>query len=830
MAIFRGPGGSGDATADTSNNSITAINAANAAQASATAAAASATSATNSASTATTKASQASTSASNAASSASTASTQATNSATSASNALTSETNADTSEANAATSASNASTSATTATTQAGIATTKASEASTSASNANTSAINAATSAFTASTQASNATSSASSALGSASSASTSATTATTQAGIATTQASNADTSAIAASGSASTATTQATNASTYAANANTSATNADTSEANAATSASAAASSATDAQTAQTAAEAAQTAAESVYDSFDDRYLGAKAVAPTTDNDGGTLLVGALYFDTVTTIMKIWTGSTWLAAFASLSGALIASNNLSDLATPATARTNLGLGSLATQDANDVNITGGNITNVDLIDTISLDVSGNVQIDGNLTVGGTVTTVNTTTLAVDDNLIYLNDGSTVSNPDLGFAGNYNDGTYKHAGFFRDATDGKWKFFHNYTLEPDASPYIDITHASFALSDIQANRLWGNVTGDLTGNADTATNVSYSGLTGTVPTWNQNTTGTAAGLSAILGVSSGGTGTGTPSLVAGTNITITGSFPNQTINGAALGVSSVSATSPIASSGGLTPTISIAQATTSVSGYLTATDWNTFNTKYAVGDALGTPSSGTLTNCTFPTLNQNTTGNAATASSSNAANSNWVSANIASSISGSTSSVEVKNNGGTGDSNVAALAFHCTGTYATLMHLRADGYLGWGGWSAGVWKAYINMTNGDFTAAGNVTAYSDPRLKENIKPITNALNKVQQLNGVHFTWKHGIPHNEGKEGKEDVGILADEVKAVFPELVSQSIELEGESYKTVAYDKLVPLLIEAIKELKAEVDELKRAK
>jgi hypothetical protein len=209
---------------------------------------------------------------------------------------------------------------------------------------------------------------------------------------------------------------------------------------------------------------------------------------------------------------------------------------------------------------------------------------------------------------------------------------------------------------------------------------------------------------------------------------------------------------------------------------------------------------------------------------------TVPTWNQNTTGNAATATYSNAANSNWVSAPIASSISGSTSSVQVKNNGGTGDSNVAALAFHCTGTYATLMHLRADGYLGWGGWSAGVWKAYINMGTGDFTAAGNVTAYSDPKLKENIKPITSALSKVQQLNGVHFTWKHGIPHNEGKEGKEDVGILADEVEAVFPELVSQSIELEGESYKTVAYDKLVPLLIEAIKELKAEVDELKKAK
>jgi len=88
-------------------------------------------------------------------------------------------------------------------------------------------------------------------------------------------------------------------------------------------------------------------------------------------------------------------------------------------------------------------------------------------------------------------------------------------------------------------------------------------------------------------------------------------------------------------------------VTSVTGTSPIVSSGGATPAISIPAATTSVNGYLTSTDWNTFNGKYSVGGALGTPSSGTLTNCTgytyanlsgtVPTWNQSTTGNAASA-------------------------------------------------------------------------------------------------------------------------------------------------------------------------------------------------
>ena len=79
-------------------------------------------------------------------------------------------------------------------------------------------------------------------------------------------------------------------------------------------------------------------------------------------------------------------------------------------------------------------------------------------------------------------------------------------------------------------------------------------------------------------------------------------------------------------------------VTSVTGTAPVVSSGGTTPAISMAAASTSTNGYLTSTDWNTFNGKQAAGSyitsggALGTPSSGTLTNCTFPTLNQNTTG------------------------------------------------------------------------------------------------------------------------------------------------------------------------------------------------------
>jgi hypothetical protein len=161
------------------------------------------------------------------------------------------------------------------------------------------------------------------------------------------------------------------------------------------------------------------------------------------------------------------------------------------------------------------------------------------------------------------------------------------------------------------------------------------------------------------------------------------------------------------------------------------------------------------------------------------------------------------------------------------NNGGSGDSNVAGYTFHCSGAYATHMHLRADGYIGVGGWSASAWRWYVNMTNGDMTAAGNVTAYSDPRLKEDIKKIDDPLGKILSLNGVRFKWKQSSVI--GHLGEHDYGVLANEVEAVLPELVTGSayVAPEGDTYKTVSYDKLIPVLIEAIKEQQIQINKLR---
>ena len=111
-----------------------------------------------------------------------------------------------------------------------------------------------------------------------------------------------------------------------------------------------------------------------------------------------------------------------------------------------------------------------------------------------------------------------------------------------------------------------------------------------------------------------------------------------------------------------------------------------------------------------------------------------------------------------------------------------------------------------------------------NGTDGLIRAENDVIAYStsDKRLKTNILNIPNALEKVSMLNGVTFKWlefeankTQAIHANEG----EDVGVIAQEVEAVFPELV----ETRANGYKAVKYDKLVAVLIEAVKELNEKV-------
>jgi len=187
-----------------------------------------------------------------------------------------------------------------------------ATSAATSAASAATSAASAATSATSASNSATASATSASAAATSATAAATSATSAATSATSSATSATAAATSATSAAASATAATTSASSAQTSATSSATSASAAATSATSAAASATAAATSATSAAASATAAATSATSAAASYDQFDDRYLGSKTSDPTLDNDGGALITGALYFNSVVGAMKVYDGAQW--------------------------------------------------------------------------------------------------------------------------------------------------------------------------------------------------------------------------------------------------------------------------------------------------------------------------------------------------------------------------------------------------------------------------------------------------------------------------------------------------------------------------------------
>ena len=119
--------------------------------------------------------------------------------------------------------------------------------------------------------------------------------------------------------------------------------------------------------------------------------------------------------------------------------------------------------------------------------------------------------------------------------------------------------------------------------------------------------------------------------------------------------------------------------------------------------------------------------------------------------------------------------------------------------------------------------------AYIeeNVTSvtGSIYASVDVVAYysSDPSLKENKKLISNPLDKISSIGGYSFDWKNEAEEIGHHLKGHDYGVMADEIQNIFPELV----DTRSNGIRAVKYDKLVPLLIEGIKELKQELDMIK---
>ena len=187
------------------------------------------------------------------------------------------------------------------------------------------------------------------------------------------------------------------------------------------------------------------------------------------------------------------------------------------------------------------------------------------------------------------------------------------------------------------------------------------------------------------------------------------------------------------------------------------------------------------------------------------------------------------------------SVSGSTGAVTITNGGVTsltGTSNqVSVSASTGSVTLSTPQSIGTGSSVQFGSFGVGT---AASGTTGEIRATNNVTAYySDGRLKDRIGTIENALNKVKQLTG--FLYKNNdVAKSFGYTSEEiQVGLDAQEVEKVQPEVVAPApfdigqnedgteFSKSGENYLTVRYERLIPLLVEAIKDLSNELDEIK---
>jgi hypothetical protein len=140
----------------------------------------------------------------------------------------------------------------------------------------------------------------------------------------------------------------------------------------------------------------------------------------------------------------------------------------------------------------------------------------------------------------------------------------------------------------------------------------------------------------------------------------------------------------------------------------------------------------------------------------------------------------------------------------------------AIMAFHRGGYYAVNFGLDSDNVMRIGGWSAATNRWQLDMS-GNMTVAGDVTAFSDARVKTNVQTIENALDKTLALRGVSYN------RTDSDDTRTKIGVIAQETLEIVPEVVNQ----DNSGMYNVSYGNMTALLIEAIKEQQAQIEDLK---
>ena len=570
---------------------------------------------------------------------------------------------------------------------------------------------------------------------------------------------------------------------------------------------------------------------------------------APLTNNE-----VDANFSNLLTQVQGKEAASANLSAIAALSPTnnnfIVGTGATFALESPASARTSLGLGTIATQNSNAITITGGSINGAAIgASTASTGAFTNLSVSGNLTVNGTTTTVNSTTVTVDDPVITLGGDTNPTsddNKDRGVEFRYHDGSSPRTGFMGwDDSTGK------FTLLKAATNTSEVFSGTKA--ELDANVAYSNITGTPTIGNGAMTVTAGAGLTGGGQVGTANQTGASsvtvshADTSSVSNLSSDNSGNTfiqdiaftfdtyghvTAATVAtatvnqtdfviqdgdGTDVTIVDGNYIKFIEGAGSGATidiDWTDTTPGSSADPYDLTFAVTNTDKGSSQ-------NIFKNIAVSGQSSVVADSNNDTLTLVAGTNITITTDAATDSITiNSAASDNIFKNIV--VSGEPGTITADSNSDTltffagasiditSDPNTDSISIASTDTLSTVTYRGATTSTAVT-FSGGINMSNSNITNGGVITATEFNATSDMRLKDNITAVQNPLDILAAISGVQFNWK--------SNGKEAVGVLAQEIEKVLPQIVNTN----ADGYKAVSYDSLIPILIEAIKELAAKV-------